>query len=129
MQIANKMWLFVSHDLCDTYVLTTYAHTRYICRSGTEEDFDEYDKICTDLLADLAQYKEVTAKETAAKEEKKKKKHKADVATPGAEVLDEHLKAHHEGQNCVKIFSVQIQQVTITMSIKHPQWSVRLYKC
>ncbi len=110
------------HDLCDTYVSTTYAHTRYICRLGTEEDFDEYDKICTDLLMDLARYKEVTAKETAAKEEKKKKKkHKANVATPGAEVLDERLKAHREGQNCVKVFSVQIQQVTITVSIKHPQ--------
>ncbi len=93
----------------------------YICRSGTEEDFDEYDKICTDLLADLAWYKEATAKETAAKEDKKKKKRKAGVATPGAEVLDEHLKAHREGQNCVKVFSVQIQQVTSTMSIKHPQ--------
>ncbi len=110
------------HDLCETYVSTTYAHRRYICRLGTEEDFDEYDKICTDLLSDLARYKEATAKETAAKEEKKKKKkRKAGVPTLGAEVLDEHLKAHHEGQNYVKIFSIQIQQVTITMSIKHPQ--------
>ncbi len=66
----------------------------------------------------------------AAKEEKKKKKkRKAGVATPGAEVLDEHLKAYREGQNCIKIFSIQIQQVTITMSIKHPQWCVRLCKC
>ena len=42
-------------------------------------------------------YKELTAKETTEKEDRKKKR-KLAAQTPGAEILDERLKAHRAGQ-------------------------------
>ncbi len=62
------------------------------------EEFTEYNRICSDLVQDLEMYKELTAKETAEKEDRKRKC-KLAAQIPGAEVLDEHLKAHRAGQS------------------------------